>query len=725
MNKEWNMEKKYMQHGFSSLLERNIMVNDIENFMIGELGYTKGGNVIHVAYEHKIFQSLENELKKVFRLGIGVHEILHLVFTDFVTYNSTIKKFNQKYSIYGDLKGYEKHGLMMFKYLFNVLEDAAIENFANQIIGGSYLKALRFQTMHICQNPKNIQDSDTALNQVLSAIYDFSNIGIIKGNFTYDEAGKHFAEILPLLHSGILEPNPSIRIDIAMKITFMLSPLWKKENAKEELLNTLNDYSNNTNGFAEGETESSFIPNKATDMTTKEKGRLLTEQLLENAFGSKQNQLDEINTSNLEVSKSDEKGDMKQSTPNSKECSSTDNKETEKQKQNKNDSKGDLLQEPDLENDLKTEHDELSALDMEHNKETEMQKQNKTDSNEELLQELEHIENELKTEHNELSTLDVERIINEIDSFINDTLKNNDSDTSNSINNDSFSVNINREDVMHHTVFKNATCLNNIVQINPDHYDTMLEEYNKLTSTMRTSIKSLQNRMKRIFLNNAEDKEYRETGRINQTKLYGSRVTARVCTKRVTPTNVSDMAVVIAVDESGSMQANANYQKAKIASIALAESLAIFPNIPLYIFGFTADTMGYNCVHNHYLTGKNTLSNRCKLLNITYRANNFDGYSVRYATELIKKVNASHKLLIVISDGQPICKMYNSYQQGISDTTQAIHEASKRASVLGVGIRDNIDILHRMYGSNFLCVTETNDLFSSIANRLEKIVRSW
>jgi nitric oxide reductase activation protein len=163
---------------------------------------------------------------------------------------------------------------------------------------------------------------------------------------------------------------------------------------------------------------------------------------------------------------------------------------------------------------------------------------------------------------------------------------------------------------------------------------------------------------------------------------------------------------------------------AKQTAIALAEVMNNL-KIPVYIIGFTADTSGADAVHNHYITWKNTKLDRLKLLNITARCNNFDGYSIRYGGEIIKKKNAKHKLMIVISDGSPACRFYHG-ADGIADTKDAIRDVRKSASVLGVAIgNSDTEELHYMYGKDFIHIRNMDDLFAGMSKKIAQIIASW
>jgi cobalamin biosynthesis protein CobT len=252
--------------------------------------------------------------------------------------------------------------------------------------------------------------------------------------------------------------------------------------------------------------------------------------------------------------------------------------------------------------------------------------------------------------------------------------------------------------------------------------DRASELYSRLLTKLGPGISSLTAQLRRIFRNDQEEIEHRANGKVNQKRLNSGRKTIRVFDRKRSPAEKSNLSVLLLVDESGSMSGS-RAEAAKMCAISLSESLANC-NVPCYVIGFTADTSGYDVVHNHYITWRNSKADRLRLLDITARCNNFDGYSIRYAGEVLKKHNAEHKLMIVISDGQPACSAYYS-TDGIADTKDAIREVRKYASVLGVSIGNDTDVLHTMYGKDFLEISDVSELFAGVAKKISRLVKEW
>lgn len=261
---------------------------------------------------------------------------------------------------------------------------------------------------------------------------------------------------------------------------------------------------------------------------------------------------------------------------------------------------------------------------------------------------------------------------------------------------------------------------NNIVVTAQHNYE---EEYQKILIPMKNEINTLTKQLKRIFRRDQENKEYRANGKVNIKRLSNSRMTARVFEKRIVPADNSDIAIELVVDNSGSM-GGVRIETARKAIIALSEVFGNL-NIPIKVLAFTADCMGYDVIHYHYINWKNNMYERMKLLQLSSYSRNFDGYSIRYATKELSKRNEKHKIMIVISDGKPSSTYYVNRESGITDTSNAIREANKKVTVIGVAIGSDVNTLYKMYGEHFIHIKNINELFNKLGQIIRKEIMSW
>ncbi len=274
-------------------------------------------------------------------------------------------------------------------------------------------------------------------------------------------------------------------------------------------------------------------------------------------------------------------------------------------------------------------------------------------------------------------------------------------------------------------IVKPIVCLNKKVIVSDQEFAA--EQYSKLLVRLQPSINALYGRIKNIFQNDVEEREYRQSGKISQKRLNSGRKTARIFDKKISPQNKSNLAVTILVDQSGSMRGD----KAKVAretAITIAEAFSRL-NVPLYVMGFGTGGFRDDVVHEHYVTWSNSINQRRRLIDLNSRnCCNMDGYSIRYATEITKKYNAEHKLLIVISDGYPSCSLYNGEAHGLADTADAVRVARRDMDVLGILIDDGEtteEKLQALYGNDFVHVVFLKDLFSKLVRRFISIVQRW
>ena len=272
---------------------------------------------------------------------------------------------------------------------------------------------------------------------------------------------------------------------------------------------------------------------------------------------------------------------------------------------------------------------------------------------------------------------------------------------------------------------KNKSCLN--IDVKMDSSESVASSYKSIVEepAFASGIKRTANAIERIFHKDREEKMYRTSGSVSISRLSEARVTARVFTRRKDQKNLRNIHIMLAVDESGSMSSGNKYLAARKSAIGLAEVFAKL-GVQLSVLGFSADENGVDAVHRFYLRGKNTLQNRLKLLSISARSDNFDGYTIRYCGEYLKSCHEEYKILLVISDGAPACFSYHSHKDGIRDVKLAVKEVSKHAKVLGILLGTQDPAVHReMYGYNFLHIKNTEDLFNGVAGLIKKAIKDW
>lgn len=235
MDPVWEAEKKYYSDTISVVAGKELLVKDAEG---KELGYTQSGNTIYIAKTHQCYRDLEPKEVRTMRFGVAVHEMLHQVFTNFDYAESRKKELLKENYFYNDFD------VEMYDLILNLIEDPAIEGFAYQVIGGIGLKALHYTIRELyIKAPEISYKCKYPFEELVNAYIQFGDLGILKGEFTYDIAKKVFSETLPDFYKAILEPDNRKRIDIGKSIHEKCRCLWSSYTKKkqEEMQKNLND----------------------------------------------------------------------------------------------------------------------------------------------------------------------------------------------------------------------------------------------------------------------------------------------------------------------------------------------------------------------------------------------------------------------------------------------------------------------------------------------------
>lgn len=750
----WNSQFRDLQRRNTGITGQIYPVRNVEPGQEDQLGYTSSKKSIHLNPFHPLLDDLDDINKVALVTGVDAHELLHQIFTDFAYFERKMVGINQ----------FERP---IFAVINNVLEDCAIEGFADQVMGGTMLASLNYSIAYIYSKSPEISEARTPFSQYIAALINFGDMGPLKGNFTFPEARKAFIQTAPLFEQGVYETVGKKRIEIAYQIMQMTRPLWEEDVKKnEEMAKLLEDLAKRFKSQMRGSGSGQDADESSDDgkrsarrkITIKKVSKEELEEMKKNGEisepgegGSGELPDGDITLIVCEDEESDEKNssggvsismDGEISEENGEESSSSESgesAETEESEDKDGEGKGESGEKSDEDSEKDSDGDSKDGEGNESDKDSKKDpKESKPDNsgnknnpfttpmgqpdqkigNEPMPAGFEESDEangigEISDDEYVLSEEDMKRIKAEIEKAEEEMAKEEAAEAETSAIDD-FNVTSPK--------LGKKSCLNYRVSYDSCDHAYLEEKYAQTMSKLSPGIKNLTTQLKRIFENDYEETEYRTSGRINLKRANSGRVTARVFDRRIAPSNKSNFCVELLVDESGSMSSGNKATSARECCIALSEVFANL-HIPVYVIGFTADTKGHDIVHNHYITWKNTHNERLKLLNITARANNCDGYSIRYATEVLKKSKAENKLLIVLSDGQPAA---SGYYDGVADTKQAIRDAKKHSNVLGVAIgNSDTETIFHMYEKDFLHVGKVDDLFSGLSKQLQKMMKNW
>lgn len=727
-DKIWSMLKKNLLHVGIGVLGKAANVKEIPR---GDeaLGYTSETGNIYLNPQHDIVLNLRNEesdmLAAFFLKGVYAHELMHQCATNF---EHEYKVSEKIFSKYGPWQG------KIYHEIFNIVEDSAIEYFAPAYFGGDLLKALKFTIKRIYRVSPDINPEDSPFGQFLAAMIQYGDMGKIKGSFTSKEARNCFMEVIPVFNKIVFEANGAKRANMAMEIFKMSRSLWEPEveNAEKlrEIMNQMGSSSEPRRLEGTGSSPS-FIPDEDKSMS-KEKARTAKKLQKEK---EKEDDSEEAKTSKEETSgkpsDSGEKDGDEDSADSDKESgesgSSSKSDEDESESSNEDDSSSRGSDSSD-ESDESDESDDGS----DPNDSDDEQKSDENESSE---------SNDTTGEAFSSSESDTDPDIDEDELDGDETFEEDDADYSEA-SLEAFKSEIRDEMASEETdkakersdyrddldgynpvfeKYRGVRCVNSrMADVNSELYGEYLAhiEANEI-------VIPFVNQLERIFRKKEDEKNYRSSGKVSVKRLTKSRVSTRVFTRHTDPGNKKDVAVFVLVDESGSM-CGTNIENARKCTVLLAETFARL-SIPIYVMGFstqdTSRSRNEEVSHIHYLSWHNTLGERARLLQIHSRSNNFDGYSVRYADKLLSKRPETHKLLIVISDGEPACEYYQR-NSGVADTKNAVECCKHHVIGILIGCY-GLENVYKIYGNRFANAPDSRTLFSVLAKKIEREMKGW
>lgn len=296
------------------LLKRRIRITEIPRSE-GQIGYTSEDNVIHFSVDNPFIDDLPMGEKLKFVKGIWVHETMHQILTDF---NAMKVLFSE-----------DVIRTMIYRDIFNIVEDARIENYAPQYIGGIYTEDKYDKTGRITQmsdltfskremykhspgidTPDAFGDYPSPLQQVLRAMVHYGDCGLIKGKFRSEEAYELFSKILPIYNECVEERSCKTVIRKSIQIAEILRPLWESNMG---MVTIVADELNNLKGgdhSCEGNIIVVGIPSSGSDENNiSSVNRRSTTRKIESSSCSKEN------TEETKTTESKEEVDSNSETP--------------------------------------------------------------------------------------------------------------------------------------------------------------------------------------------------------------------------------------------------------------------------------------------------------------------------------------------------------------------------------------------------------------------------
>lgn len=655
------------------------------------------------------------------RMGVAAHEDCHQLMTAFNYERRVLAKYHTK------SEQAVRH------QFFNILEDPAIEYFSPSYFGGLMQRSLRYVIKNTYDWSPELSESDSAYTQYMNALIQFGDMGCPKGKFTFPEAEDMFMKTASLFNEGVECPDARKRVDIAMEIADIAEPLWRPEVERneeikrllEDIWETFKDLGLRGDGDISEEPADPSSPAVKVAVRRKKAAKAAADKAekaeseagegsgsgesddgeSETDGGSGEGESDDSASDDGEGSgegsgesdssegsgegsaKSDAEDPDKSDGGKSKGGSGTasmpgdpEASDAEVEDTDDDPADGDADEDFDADDDSGLTDDDASGMsEMMSDEEAREAKEAKADGESDIAK-------------------------GDFEGFPSDKGR-----------------------------YKGVTALDfyggdeaRKAGLTPEYLKAM---YTEIVNGNSWSIHKLIKELDRIFESCKEEKKMATSGTYN-VKRGAIGTTAKVFDRRRAPADKKDAAVMLLVDQSGSM-GSIKMDAAKKTAIILSEALTKL-KVPYYVMGFSADEQGsgggswsggLNDVHVHYVDWTDRPSDRYTIAGMYKRCNNSDGMSIAYASSLLEKRTERNRILIVISDGIPDAHLYDR-RNGLKDTALSIREArNKGVRVFGILIgREDAGDHVMMYGSDFLKVSTLESLASSLSKKLVKLI---
>lgn len=739
------------------------------------VAYTSQNKIIYVNPDHKMFEGLSDKQKIAAVLGVIAHECMHLLVTPF--------KNELDFCEATKMSVVEQR---LFHEFLNVLEDPNIEFQARDNLMGMMLKALYFVVGHSynTSKPINVDRNGNELKitdvepyeEVLRALIQFGDGGFVKGHFVSSKAKTYYEKILPKVDEYICSKDLN-RVELGYEIFQELKDLWEPITHEIEAIKALSEMlrelgkdigsegksngenANQSNGSDAASSDSK--PSNSNNSSNSESSDLdeFTKKLaqrrkeaVKEASNSTSGQSEEHSDSSNNTSEnaentssnSDEKSSKDATKANASEANSKDKQSGDdcKEKVNGTDNNGSSSNTNNNDANNESNKDEGNTSNSDSNKASDLSNDDgsNTDGNVENTNtpnnvaddnidtstnnnapqincnksgEIEKGENSFEDRSIDLSTIlsteEINLLEKKISSFGEPPKRSEEcnwSKVEKNLNNGHFKSRSLR--------IRN----NNIIGS-----ESLKRGYELIVSSRYNQITKITNSFKKIIRDDIKKRNYSQDGKLEVSRVIRPIKTAKVFSKSPTNKDKNNVAVSVLVDQSGSMSGQKN-QYAKETAIILAEVCSKI-KYPLSVMGYCESS--YDSEHFHYMRfeKKPKPIQKYALMSIGASGCNFDGYAIYFMTELMKKRKESHKIMFVITDGQP-----NANKGTVEDAILAVKNAKKKGIIvigIGIGIASNTqtEILKNIYGKDYIDVRDPSSLPDLLPQTLKRIVKQW
>lgn len=269
---------------------------------------------------------------------------------------------------------------------------------------------------------------------------------------------------------------------------------------------------------------------------------------------------------------------------------------------------------------------------------------------------------------------------------------------------------------LHRGISVNTIRKFNITEIMEEYYETQFNEIRGLTRNM---IKRLQDI---IRFNEDEKVTGLYTGKVDRSRLY--RMDKKTFYKRSEKSDEADLAILVLVDQSSSMNDANRIGYARLACMMLYEVCKAL-KIPYAVIGHSAVYNRPVVQHRHFVDfDSRDPKEKIKLAHMVTYDNTREGVSLKYAGEYLLRRPESDKILISISDGDPYHPSGDDiYCDDVAqkDTGRVVKELEARGlKIFGLAIGDGKSEIKKIYTHNFIDIPNISLLPARLVSLIER-----
>ena len=249
--------------------------------------------------------------------------------------------------------------------------------------------------------------------------------------------------------------------------------------------------------------------------------------------------------------------------------------------------------------------------------------------------------------------------------------------------------------------------------------------YSSVYSDLLRELKPISKRMQKTLLNELAD---RERGSKRAGLQIGKRFEAKdahrkdlkVFSNRTAPKELHNLAVEVLCDLSGSMSACGRVQATQKMAI-LVQDFCSGLGFPCAVLGHTATHSGVQLITFCEWSDRD----RESMGSMEAMADNQDGAALRYGLKRLLRRPEPHKLMIYISDGVPLNTSFRDVYYYGPEANQDVKDFVKEAEKAGImllccGIGADKDTLKELYGDHFMDISDLNRLPCTLVKFLKR-----